>query len=84
MTIVMGRRSLKLWRLLLNRQVLYGFYLEISIVLQILEFFKLMANASVVHCNLKPSSIIVSTDKKIKVINFTYGINRSKSKSAQI
>lgn len=40
-----------------------------------------MASNSIVHCNLKASSIIISSDKKIKVINFTHGINRSKSKN---
>jgi len=35
-----------------------------------------MKNASVVHANLKPTSIIVSNDTKIKVMNFTYGFNR--------
>lgn len=40
-----------------------------------------MASATVIHCNLKPTSIILSSDQKIKVINFTHGINRSKSKN---
>lgn len=52
-----------------------------NILVQLVDFFRLMANATVVHCNLKPSSIIVSTDKKIKVINFVYGVNRNKNKS---
>lgn len=59
-------------------------YAEINVVGQVVDFFRLMANATVVHCNLKPSSIILSTDKKIKVINFIYGINRNKSKSAAV
>lgn len=43
-----------------------------------------MAKASVVHCNLKPSSIIVSTDGKIKIMNYTYGHNLENKKSIPI
>jgi serine/threonine protein kinase len=43
-----------------------------------------MANAQVIHCNLKSSSIIISSDKKIKVINFTHGINRNKNKNMNL
>jgi hypothetical protein len=43
-----------------------------------------MANASIVHCSLKPSFIIVSSDKKIKIMNFIYGIDRSKNKKCAV
>lgn len=43
-----------------------------------------MSKASVVHCNLKPSSIIVSNDSKIKIMNYTYGHNRENNKSVPV
>lgn len=43
-----------------------------------------MGKSSVVHTNLKPSSIIVSNDNKIKIMNFTYGHNRENKKSIPV
>lgn len=64
-----------------KRLVITCNYIELSIITQLIEVLKVMNAASVVHCNLKPSSIIVSNDKKIKLMNFTYSVNISKKKN---